>query len=205
MTISADDPKLIHPLFPRFCPCRDCPYYLDLDNYITKDGTYPVKKDNLRRQRLYCHAGDHRFSETAYSPLFGHHGSFKEYVQTAKMSGYGLSTEQIADVLERDGRTIWEWQKTLAQKCESFHLALCSLIGLTLMSIQMDEIWSYLRKKKCQLWLFITLEAQTKFWVNFELGSRTSHTAHRLLGNLVFLMPWGFKHFLLVTTDKLAA
>ena len=111
MTISAYDPKLIHPLFPRFCPCRNCPCYLDPENYITKDGTYPVKKDAQRRQRLYCHAGAHRFSETAYSALFGHHGSLKEYVQTAKMSTYGLSTEQIADVLERDGRTILEWQK----------------------------------------------------------------------------------------------
>ena len=59
--------------------------------------------------------------------------------------------------MERDGRTILEWQKALGQKCESFHLALCTLIGLTLMSLQMDEIWSYLRKKKRQLWLFITL------------------------------------------------
>ena len=66
MTISAYDPKLIHPLFPRYCPCRDCPYYLELDNYITLDGTYPVKNDIRRRQRLYCHAEGHRFSETAY-------------------------------------------------------------------------------------------------------------------------------------------
>ena len=114
-------------------------------------------------------------------------------------------TLYLGHVLERDGRTILEWQKALSQKCESLHLALCSLIGLTLISIQMDEIWSYLRKKKRQLWLFITLESTTKFWVNFELGSRTSHTAHRLLRNLVYLMPWGFEHFLLVTTDKLAA
>jgi IS1 family transposase len=62
-----------------------------------------------------------------------------------------------------------------------------------------------LQQKKRQLWLFITLEAQTKFWVNFELGSRNSRTAHRLLRNIVYLMPWGFEHFLLVTTDKLAA
>ena len=154
---------------------------------------------------MYCHKGEHRFSETAYSSLFGHHGSFKEYVQTAKMTAHGLSTEQIADILERDRRTILEWQKALGEKSESFHLALCTLIGLSLMSIQMDEIWSYLQKKKRQLWLFITLETQTKFWVNFELGSRTSCTAHRLLRNLVYLMPWGFEHFLLVTTDKLAA
>ena len=83
-----------------------------------------------RRQRLYCHKVEHRFSETAYSSLFGHHGSFKEYVQTAKMTAHGLSTEQIADILERDRRTILEWQKALGKKSESFHLALCTLIGL---------------------------------------------------------------------------
>ncbi len=93
----------------------------------------------------------------------------------------------------------------IVKSVKVFTLSLCTLIGLTLMSLQMDEIWSYLQKKKRQLWLFITLEAQTKFWVNFELGSRTSHTAHRLLRNLVALMPQGFDHFLLVTTDKLAA
>jgi hypothetical protein len=32
MTISTYDPKLIHPLFPRFCPCQDCPCYLN--NYL---------------------------------------------------------------------------------------------------------------------------------------------------------------------------
>ncbi len=92
-------------------------------------------KTKLKDDRDFtAHGGEHRFSETAYSSLFGHHGSFKEYVQTAKMTAHGLSTEQIADVLERDGRTILEWQKALGQKCQSFHLALCTLIGLTLMS-----------------------------------------------------------------------
>lgn len=33
----------------------------------------------------------------AYSPLFGCHGGLTEYVQTAKLSTYGLSTDQIAD------------------------------------------------------------------------------------------------------------
>ncbi len=205
MTIAPYDPKIVHPLFCHFCPCRDCPYYLTRDNYITKDGTYPVKKGTQRRQRFYCHAGEHRFSEMAYSPLFGHHGTIQEYIQTAKMTSYGLSCDQIADVLERDARTILQWQKALGKKSQNFHWALCTLIGLTLTFLQMDEIWSYLKRKKRQLWVFITLEAKTKFWVNFELGSRTSNTAHRLLRNIVALMPWGFEHFLLVTTDKLAA
>ena len=205
MSIPPYDPKTIHPLFPLFCPCLHCPYYQDLDNDITKAGTYSVKSGPEPRQRLYCHGGGHRFSETAYSPLFGRHGSFKEYVQTAKLSTYGLSTAQLADVLEPDSRTILQWQTALGQKSREFHLTLCCLIGLTLTVVQMDEIGSYLRRKTRQLWVFISFEARSKFWLNFELGSRSGRSAERLVKNLVYLMPWGFKQFLLVTTDKLAA
>ena len=179
MSIPPYDPKTIHPIFPLFCPCPHCEYYQDLDNYITKAGTYSVKSGPEPRQWLYCHGGEHRFSETVYSPLFGRHGSFKEYIQTSKLSTYGLSTEQIADVLEHDARTILHWQTALDQKSREFHLALCSLIGLTLTFVQMDEIWSYLRRKTRQLWVFISFKARSKFWLNFELGSRTGHTAKR--------------------------
>ncbi len=200
MPIAAYNPKELHSLFPLYCPCRDCEYYEDPDNYITKEGTYWVKGEACRRQRFYCHGGGHKFSETRYSPLFRHGGTFREYEQTAKMSSYGLSSFQIADVLEHDERTIQAWQRALGQKCLTVHQSLSSLIGLVLTYLQMDEIWSYLRAKKKQMWVFIALEARTKFWVNFELGSRTGHTANRLLKNLVYLMPWGFLHFLLITT-----
>ena len=50
----------------------------------------------------------------------------------------------------------------------------------------------------------VSFEARSKFWLNFELGSRTGCTAKRLVKNLVYFMPWGFEQFLLVTTDKLA-
>ena len=70
MTISAYDPKLIHPLFPRACSvltrsetegAGGALFALveivlttsDPDNYITLDGTYPVKQEVKRRQRLY--------------------------------------------------------------------------------------------------------------------------------------------------------
>ena len=69
----------------------------------------------------------------------------------------------------------------------------------------MDELWSYLKNKKRQLWLFIALESVTKFWVNFELGSRTLYTAERLVKNLKSLCQWESGHLLKITTDKLAA
>ena len=141
----------------------------------------------------------------AYSELVNKKGSEKEYIQTAKLIKEGLSCEKIADVLERDVRTIEAWVTAISQKSQNFHNYICMLIGITIEFLQMDELWSYLKNKKRQLWVFIALESQTKFWVNFELGSRTNHTANRLVKNLKALCRWDSGHLLKISTDKLAA
>lgn len=190
---------------PRFCPKKDCKCYQKLDNKITKDGTYTVESSKERRQMYYCHGGEHRFSEMAYTELLGKHGSVKEYEQTAKLISYGLSIEQIADTLEKDPRTIQEWVKGIAKKSQNFHEYVCQTVGIILLFIQMDELWSYLKNKKRQLWVFIAMEAKTKFWINFEAGSRTNHTANRLVERLKSLMRVNPSQILRITTDKLAA
>ena len=53
------------------CPDKKCPCYQDPTNKITKDGVYTTKSDSILRQMLKCHGGNHRFSETRYSDLFG--------------------------------------------------------------------------------------------------------------------------------------
>ena len=70
----------------------------------------------------------------------------------------------------------------------------------------MDELWSFLRNKHSQLWVFVGFEVDSRFWMNFELGSCTTHTATNLvtqikhyIGKLSRIKP------LKVTTDKLAA
>ncbi len=55
------------------------------------------------------------------------------------------------------------------------------------------------------MWVFIALESETEFWINFELGSRTNGTACRLVNGLRKLGKWGLDHILKVTTDKFAA
>lgn len=196
---------MVNTEMPLFCPRKSCPHYQSTSNKISKDGTFTVKSDPVRRQMFYCHGGEHRFSETAYSDLFGKHGSFKEYEQTAKLSTYGLSTDQIADVLEKDTRTISQWQKALGQKCQRLHIFLCLMIGINILFLQMDELWSYIKNKGHQLWCFVALESQTKFWIAFELGSRTTHTANRLVSQMKRLGRWSSDTILRVTTDKLSA
>jgi IS1 family transposase len=189
-----------------FCPRPDCPYHKSTDNHITKDGGYTTKNDGVFRQMFYCGKGKHRFSETGYCDLFGKHGSFKEYEQACKLSCLGLSPDAIADVLGKDPRTIAVWLRAISKKANLFHDVICLSITLTVLFIQMDELWSYLKNKNNQLWVFVGFEVESRFWLNFEVGSRTTHTATKLvtrlkhyIGNLPRLIP------LKISTDKLAA
>lgn len=189
-----------------FCPRRKCPHYQSLDNKITKDGTYDTQNDPFPRQMFRCCGGKHRFSETNYSGLFGKHGSFKEYEQVAKLSCYGLSSQAIADVLGVDQRTVETWQRCMAKKVEKFHHFICLTLTLQILFLQMDELWSYLFKKQRQLWVFIGFEVESRFWLNFELGSRTTYTATKLVAGIKrFLKSYPLDKPLKISTDKLAA
>jgi IS1 family transposase len=137
--------------------------------------------------------------------LWRKQGSEKEYIQTAKLSTYGLSAEQIADVLDRDVRTIQEWLSGISEKSQRFHKTICLIVGLTLQFLQMDELWSYLQNKNRQMWVFVGLDPLSKFWINFELSSRTNNTANKLLKNLKPLLKVNPNDILKVTTDKLSA
>ena len=108
-------------------------------------------------------------------------------------------------MLQKDRRTVEQWQKAIGQKGRQFHLFLCFTIGLTILFLQMDELWSYLKNKNEQLWVFIALESKTKFWIGFELGSRTIYTANRLVKGIKELGKWGKDNILKVATDELAA
>ncbi|NOR81597.1 MAG: transposase [Methyloprofundus sp.] len=189
-----------------FCPRRTCLCYQSLDNKITKDGTYTTKHDGVARQMLYCVGGQHRFSETGHSKLFGKHGSFKEYEQAAKLSCHGVSTDAIADVLDKDPRTIAMWQRSISKKANVFHEDLCLTITLATFFLQMDELWSYLGNKRKQLWVFVGFEVESRFWINFELGSRTTFTATKLMKQVNQYFNFSMlKKPLKITTDKLAA
>lgn len=195
----------INTKLPLFCPCQECDFYQKVDNKITKDGLYKTQNDKTPRQMYFCHGGKHRFSETRYSDLYKKQGSFKEYEMASKMGSYGLSQEQIADVLERDVRTIEEWLQAVGKIRCQFHLFVCLTVQLKLFFLQMDELWSFCKAKSHQLWVFIAFESQSKFWINFELGSRTNHTANRLVAQVKRFGDFVSIGVLKITTDKLAA
>ena len=60
-----------------FCPCPHCPHYQQPENRIWKMGTYPVQSESRRRQLYWCSQGQHKFSETHFSELWGKQGSLR--------------------------------------------------------------------------------------------------------------------------------
>jgi len=88
------------------------------------------------------------------------------------------------------------------EKSEQFHSFIYLTIGLKLTFLQLDELWSYLLAKSHKLWVFIGLEAPTKFWINFEIGSRTQHTTYRLVEKIRRFGDFSKKRVLRLTTDQ---
>ena len=78
-------------------------------------------------------------------------------------------------------------------------------VSLIISFLQLDELWSYVKKKKKQLWGFTSIDAESRFWLNFELGSRTSYTANKLLKSLSGMILISAGKIIKFTTDKLSA
>ena len=76
------------------------------------------------------------------------------------------------------------WQRCISKKYDKFQPFICTLLTLNLLFLQMDELWSYLGKKQKQRWVFIGFEVESRFWINVELGSRTTHTATKLVSGI---------------------
>ena len=107
-----------------------------------------------------------------------------------------MAKTAAADVLGRDVRTVEQWLLALGGKGQKFHLFLCLNIGISILSLQTDELWSYLKNKSRQLWVFIALESETEFQISFESGSRTLCTANRPVNRLKKSGKWGDDHIL---------
>ncbi len=131
------------------------------------------------------------------------HGSFKEYSQVAKLKSEGLSNEPIADVMDKDERTIERWNEAISEKSRLWHINLCSMIGIVIRFLQLDELWSFMSSKAQQLWVFAALDVPTRFWVVFTTGKRTHQNAKLLVG-LVYWLDSGRCRLLKITTDKFA-
>ena len=52
------------------------------------------------------------------------------------------------------------------------------------MTLECDEIWSYVGKKRCQKWIWLAINRETREIVGVAIGARTKATARKLWASL---------------------
>jgi transposase-like protein len=130
-----------------FCPNDRCKQYgLRGEGNLVKAGTYLRKFSDERKQMLKCRVCGYRFSETQSTIFAGCHYSEKTIrsiiVSVSEGTGIratariqGLSKDRVNKIVLKAGLYA---EKMLSNLLRSLHLNEC----------QMDELWSFIKKKK---------------------------------------------------------
>jgi transposase-like protein len=130
-----------------FCPNDKCKHYGSRNSgNLVKAGIYKKKSSGETRQMLKCRVCGHRFSETqstifAYcrysdqtiSNIIGCISEGNGIRSTARM--LGLGKDGVNKIVLKAGNHA---EKVLADLLHSLHLTEC----------QMDELWTFVKKKK---------------------------------------------------------
>jgi transposase-like protein len=130
-----------------FCPNERCKHYgLRDEGNLMKAGTYLRKHSGERKQMLKCRICGHRFSETQSTIFAGcHYGEqiIRSIIvcisegngirATARI--HGLSKDRVNKIVLKAGQYA---EKMLTNLLHSLQLNEC----------QMDELWSFVNKKK---------------------------------------------------------
>jgi transposase-like protein len=130
-----------------FCPNDRCKHYgLRGDGNLMKAGTYFRKFSDEKKQMFKCRICGHRFSETQNTLFAGCHYSEQTIrsiiVSISEGNGIratariqGLSKDRVNKIVLKAGKYA---EVMLSNLLRSLHLNEC----------QMDELWSFVHKKK---------------------------------------------------------
>jgi len=157
-------------------------------------GTYTTAHGEVRQMYL-CRVCRRPFSETAGTPFFG----LKTPVQTVCIAlqelAEGLGIRAVARIHGVKPEVVLEWLKKAGQHCQA--LSECLLRDLHVTQVQLDELWTFVRKKERMLKAWEQLHSEwgdTWVWVAFDpvhklvlavlIGEREEEEAVGLLAQL---------------------
>jgi IS1 family transposase/transposase-like protein len=116
----------------------------------------------------------------------------KTYELGAKLLAEGMSIRAVARVLEMDKDTICHWVVELGEHCA--HVAAYHFRELHLTACQLDELWTFVRKKEDHLtpieqllgvygdaWIWIAFAPMSKIVPAWVAGKRTLATGRKLV------------------------
>ncbi|MCK5680888.1 IS1 family transposase [bacterium] len=127
-----------------FCPNEQCMNYgLRRQGNIAVRGKYGKDKS---RDLLYCRTCGKRFAATRGSALFGLHISPETIRQIIHHAAEGVGVRATARLLEMDKDTVNRVILRAGEHCA--HVLSELLTSLELTEVQLDELWTFVKKRK---------------------------------------------------------
>ncbi|MFQ5859351.1 MAG: hypothetical protein ACE5LU_27435 [Anaerolineae bacterium] len=141
-----------------FCPVEGCRGYHKLgpdpDHWIVGAGTYATKA-NGRRQLYKCEWCQTRFSETQGTVFYGLKAPEETVYRALKALAEGVSIRSTARIFDVEVETVLRWLRRAGQHSEKVstylmrNLQACPGPGVE--QAQLDELWTFVRKKEKML------------------------------------------------------
>jgi len=200
----------------RCCPNKACSSYGILgphpDHDIVGNGLYTTRHGEVR-QMYRCNICGKSFSETSGTPFYRLKTPKETVVHTLNDVTEGLGVRAAARTNHVDKDTVQRWVKRAGQ--HSRRLAEYMMQGLELAQAQLDEMWTFVRKKQRQLsdwekentafgdhWIWMAFDPIHKLIPVVVIGKRTENEARSLLRILKDRLAEGVLP--LFTSDSLA-
>lgn len=138
--------------------------------------------DKNNRQRYKCLACNKTFNERAGTAFYRARSSEKDITEAIHAYMRCANITAIAEIKGVKSKTLVGWIRKAAQKGRE--IPGFFFRSLKLVSMQLDELWSYVKSKSNEQWVWHAIAPVTKLLLAFHIGSWTKENAERFLGRL---------------------
>ena len=183
----------------RFCPNTKCQLCGQSgEGNIIRYGFFGLKRGKRRRYR--CKTCGQTFCSTTGTVYHRIHRSRDTFDEVCSLSVEGVSKSAIARVKRLSWNTVSRWLERAAQAAKQFSKR--RLRGFVLQELQLDEIRTFLDRKKRPVWIITVIEVWSRLWPSCVLGRRSYRNIRRLLRDSVSRSEFAYP--ILITTDGFA-
>ena len=180
----------------RCCQNEKCPNHGKFnEGNITRHSMYKTKQG--RRRRFLCKTCKMTFSSTKGSAYYRLHKSRSEFDEVVQMTVEGTGISSISRIKHFARNTIARWQYLASQFASRFNDN--RLNNVELVELQLDEIQSFVGRRRNQIWIFSAIEVWSRLWISHLVGRRNYRNVKSLLSDVV--KRCFFKSTFLFTTD----
>jgi len=132
-----------------FCPNKECKQYGEVGKgNIVSNGTYSSQNGRLRK--FICRSCGKVFNERTGTVFFDLRTPEDKVLLALKLLLKGMGIRAIAEVLDSKPDTVLAWLRRAAKHSEEVEA--CWLKDLKVSKVELDELWTFVKKKRLRDW-----------------------------------------------------